>query len=49
LLRRKRVAQEFAIKAAEPRGEEFRTSAGYVAHCRSVSEALARASHAKVA
>jgi len=44
-----RVAQEFAIKAAEPRGEEFRTSAGYVAHCRSVSEALARASHAKVA
>jgi NitT/TauT family transport system ATP-binding protein len=44
-----RVAEEFAIEAAEPRGEDFRTSAGYVAHCRCVSEALARASAAKVA
>ena len=44
-----RVAEEFAIEAAEPRGEEFRTSAGYVAYCRSVSEALARATNTKVA
>ncbi len=44
-----RVAEEFAIDAPEPRGEEFRTSAGYVAHCRDVSEALARASAAKAA
>jgi NitT/TauT family transport system ATP-binding protein len=43
------IAREFAIEAPEPRGEEFRTSADYVAHCRSVSEALARASAAKVA
>jgi NitT/TauT family transport system ATP-binding protein len=44
-----RVAEEFRIEAAEPRGEEFRTSPGYVAHCRSVSEALARTGTAKVA
>jgi NitT/TauT family transport system ATP-binding protein len=44
-----RVAEEFVIDAAEPRGEEFRTSAGYAAHCRSVSAALARASMQKVA
>ncbi|MDQ8727326.1 ABC transporter ATP-binding protein [Bradyrhizobium sp. LHD-71] len=39
-----RVASEFLIDAPEPRGEEFRTSTAYVAHCRSVSDALARAS-----
>jgi NitT/TauT family transport system ATP-binding protein len=44
-----RVAEEFRIEAAEPRGEEFRTSAGYVAHCRSVSEALARTGATKAA
>ena len=44
-----RVAEQFAIEAPEPRGEEFRTSAGYVARCRDVSEALSRASAAKVA
>jgi len=43
------VAREFAIEAPESRGEEFRTSADYVGHCRSVSEALAHASAAKVA
>src|SRR5262245_53329974 len=43
------VAREFAIEAPESRGEDFRTSADYVAHCRSVSEALAHASAAKVA
>jgi NitT/TauT family transport system ATP-binding protein len=44
-----RVAEEFRIESAEPRGEEFRTSPGYVAHCRSVSEALARTGALKVA
>jgi NitT/TauT family transport system ATP-binding protein len=44
-----RVAKEFAISAPEPRGEEFRTSGAYVAHCRDVSQALARASAAKAA
>ncbi len=44
-----RVAEEFRITAPEPRGEEFRTSAGYVAHCRDVSNALARASAPKAA
>jgi NitT/TauT family transport system ATP-binding protein len=44
-----RVAEEFTISAPEPRGEEFRTSAAYVAHCRDVSQALARASSAKAA
>jgi NitT/TauT family transport system ATP-binding protein len=39
-----RIAAEFRIDAAEPRGEEFRTSAEYVAHCRAVSTALAEAS-----
>ena len=43
------IAEQFAIEAVEPRGEEFRTSAAYVAHCRSVSGALARASAPKVA
>jgi NitT/TauT family transport system ATP-binding protein len=44
-----RIAEEFAVEAPEARGEEFRTSPGYVAHCRSVSNALARASAPKVA
>jgi NitT/TauT family transport system ATP-binding protein len=44
-----RVAEQFAVEAVEPRGEEFRTSPAYVVHCRSVSEALARASATKVA
>lgn len=44
-----RIAREFRIDAAEPRGEEFRTSAEYAAHCRDVSAALARASGAGVA
>ena len=38
-----RIAAEFRIDAPEPRGEDFRTSAGYAAHCRDVSIALARA------
>jgi len=37
-----RIAAEFNIAAEEPRGEAFRTSAAYAAHCREVSEALAR-------
>jgi NitT/TauT family transport system ATP-binding protein len=44
-----RIAQEFRIQPAEPRGEDFRTSAEYVAHCREVSAALARASGEKLA
>ncbi len=44
-----RIAAEFKIEVPEPRGEEFRTSVGYVAHCRDVSAALARASAAKAA
>lgn len=36
-----RLASEFRIAAAEPRSEEFRTSAEYAAHCREVSGALA--------
>jgi NitT/TauT family transport system ATP-binding protein len=44
-----RIAAEFRIDAAEPRGEEFRTSAEYVAHCREVSIALARGSGEKLA
>jgi NitT/TauT family transport system ATP-binding protein len=44
-----RIAEQFSIDAAEPRGEEFRTSAAYVAHCRDVSNALARASAPKAA
>jgi NitT/TauT family transport system ATP-binding protein len=35
-----RLAREFRIAAAEPRGEVFRTSAEYAAHCREVSGAL---------
>jgi NitT/TauT family transport system ATP-binding protein len=36
-----RVASEIAIKAGEPRGEQFRTSPEYASYCRQVSEALA--------
>jgi NitT/TauT family transport system ATP-binding protein len=36
-----RIASEFRIKALEPRGEEFRTSATYAGYCREVSAALA--------
>ena len=36
-----RLARKFRIATAEPRGEEFRTSAEYAAHCREVSAALA--------
>jgi NitT/TauT family transport system ATP-binding protein len=35
-----RIAAEFRIDAAEPRGEEFRTSNEYAGYCRSVSRAL---------
>lgn len=44
-----RVGEEFAISAREPRVEEFRTSVEYVARCREVSNALARASGMKAA
>ena len=43
------IAREFRIDAAEPRGEDFRTSAEYAAHCRDVSAALATAGGAGVA
>ena len=36
-----RIGAEFRITSPEPRGEEFRTSAEYVAFCREVSAALA--------
>src|ERR1700712_4323186 len=35
-----RIAAEFRIDAAEPRGEEFRTSVEYAGYCRNVSRAL---------
>lgn len=44
-----RIAKAFSIEAPEPRGEEFRTSAGYVAQCRQVSDALAHASAVQAA
>jgi NitT/TauT family transport system ATP-binding protein len=44
-----RISAEFRVNAAEPRGENFRTSAEYAAHCREVSIALARASGEKLA
>jgi NitT/TauT family transport system ATP-binding protein len=44
-----RIAEEFIIEAAEPRGEEFRTSPAYVARCRDVSGALARAGASRAA
>jgi len=36
-----RLAREFRVATSEPRGEAFRTSAEYAAHCREVSGALA--------
>jgi NitT/TauT family transport system ATP-binding protein len=36
-----RISAEIRIYAAEPRGEEFRTSADYAGYCRRVSDALA--------
>lgn len=36
-----RIGAEFRIQTAEPRGEEFRTSAEYAGFCREVSSALA--------
>ena len=38
-----RISAEFQIDAAEPRGEEFRTSAEYAAYCREVSIGLTHA------
>jgi NitT/TauT family transport system ATP-binding protein len=38
-----RVSAEFRIATAEPRNEDFRTSADYAAHCRAVSAALSQA------
>jgi NitT/TauT family transport system ATP-binding protein len=38
-----RVSAEFRVTAAEPRGDEFRTSVDYAAQCREVSIALAKA------
>jgi NitT/TauT family transport system ATP-binding protein len=38
-----RVSAEFRVATAEPRNEDFRTSADYAAHCRAVSAALSRA------
>jgi len=43
-----RIASEFRFDPAE-RGEEFRTSAEYAAHCREVSHGLSRASGEKLA
>jgi NitT/TauT family transport system ATP-binding protein len=36
-----RIGAEIAIETAEPRSEEFRTSAAYADYCRKVSAALA--------
>jgi NitT/TauT family transport system ATP-binding protein len=36
-----RLSAEFRIDAAEPRGEDFRTSVEYAGYCRMVSNALA--------
>ena len=38
-----RVAAEIAVDAGSPRGEVYRTSAEYAAHCRAVSERLGAA------
>ena len=35
-----RISAEFSIDTSEPRGEDFRMSAGYAAYCREVSKAL---------
>jgi NitT/TauT family transport system ATP-binding protein len=37
------VIRELAVDEPYPRTEDFRTSTGYVAHCRAASEALALA------
>src|SRR4029453_2827832 len=39
-----RTDAEFHIDAGAPRDEDFRTSPGYAAHCREISQALAQAS-----
>lgn len=44
-----RVRHEFPIDGQETHGADFRTSAGYAAHCRRVSAALAEASGAGAA
>jgi len=44
-----RIDTEIAVDAAYPRGEAFRTSAAYAAHCREVSEALTHAMSARAA
>ena len=36
-----RLSADIAIETSEPRGEDFRTSAGYGEYCRKVSVALA--------
>ncbi|GGC34314.1 nitrate/sulfonate/bicarbonate ABC transporter ATP-binding protein [Siccirubricoccus deserti] len=38
-----RIEADLPIDAAYPRGEDFRTSAAYAAHCRGVSQALGHA------
>ena len=38
-----RVVEDLAVDAPYPRGEEFRTSSNYAAHCRDISHALTRA------
>jgi NitT/TauT family transport system ATP-binding protein len=35
-----RISTQFRIETAEPRGEDFRTSADYAAYCRKVSNAM---------
>ncbi|EGP09798.1 ABC-type nitrate/sulfonate/bicarbonate transport system, ATPase component [Bradyrhizobiaceae bacterium SG-6C] len=44
-----RITRDVRIHADEPRGEDFRTSPEYAAHCREVSTALAEASKAGAA
>lgn len=44
-----RIACDVRIDAEEPRGEEFRTSPEYAAHCREVSAELAKASRSGAA
>jgi NitT/TauT family transport system ATP-binding protein len=41
-----RIAKEFRIDPAQPRGEDFRTSPDYAAACRDVSAALVKANSA---
>jgi NitT/TauT family transport system ATP-binding protein len=38
-----RISAELRIDTAEPRGEDFRTSAEYAGYCRIASQALTRA------